>query len=801
MTIVEKFQQGRTLEKRGEYHQAWETYQTILKRNPNHSASLKQMGDLAFKHKKYDQAVAIYQQILSCQPLAADIWYRLGLAQYKLKERSAILAFKQSLKYHDATDIQTSSLIKLQLAKALKEDNQIDAAQRIVEKLCQAVPTNPSVISLLAALKEIKGQKEEAFELLYQVCHLVPRNEVAHYNYGLRAFQLGKIKKAAMAFEQCFRLNNKWSAPIREFAACEYLLGNPIKAKRLINHLLQIAPKEIENHHVLCKWYQGQDNYRAGVDAAAALLKLSPNDLLGNGFMGYFLSRLGANKKALSYQEKAYQQAPSPDKSYDIGSLYLNLKNYELAEKWFRETLRLDKNFYAAKYQLLVIRMDLADWSNRAQDKADLLATLTQHISKGAHEIPIPYLQLTCMGIPTALNLKVNQFLARQIEKGNENIVNQIATLKNDTISKLEKEVLHIGYISPDFRAHAMGRLLQGLFKYHDRKKVKIFGYSLTTADKSDVIHETIKTDCDVFRNLYFDSAPDAIQKIKADKIDILVDLGGYTTYTRANILAGQPAPVQINWLGYPNTMGANFIQYIIADEQVIPAHLKDNYSEEILYLPSVFTSPNTSIPEMSMTKESLGLPANQFIFCAFHRTEKISPDLFDTWMDILKAVPKSVLWLSTFHPTAKENLIKYAESKGIPSNRLVFAPKVEYTEFLKRLSFADLFLDTYEYSAGSTAVDAINMGGPVLTCTGETYVSRMGASVVMTANQPYCITENLEDYTKKAIAIATRPLQHQKLKDGLKAPSNQSLNKQKQYARHLEKAFEKVWAKHTNKQ
>lgn len=789
-----KFKEGLRLEKAQQYYQAWECYIQILQTQAHHLPSLKRLGRLAYQQKQYQQAAQVFQQALKLHPLDTEILFSLGHTHYQLENwDEAKVCFKKVLQLHPAADKSTIFKVRLQLAKALKGAGQTEEALQIAQQLMAKNNENASVLSLLGELKQ-PSEPKIAYELFLKVIALKPDLAAAYLNAGMAAISLEKWAEAQQQLEKAIQLKPDWATPHVELANCYYRLGQRKIAQQLLEKAQQLAPTNVKTLQRLCNWYKTKSAYKKGYDAARKLIKIAPNDEQAIDFMAYFLRALGNMSKALPYLEKGYQNNPDETHMYDLASAHYILKNYGKAKALYEQLLTINPNYYAAQYHLINMRMNMADWSQRAMDQALLFKTLDQHIRAKAYQIPLPYLTLTCMGIPTALNKRVNQFLAAQIVQNKKQLRQAInsPSIKERT----QKKVLNIGYISPDFRSHAMGGLLYQLFQHHDRKRVKVFGYNLTIAEANDTYHQSFVEAFDELRNLYFDDLATAVEKIKNDEIDILVDLAGYTTHSRAGILALQPAPIQVIWLGYPNTTGADFFQYLLADEQLIPKESQQDYTEQIAYLPSGFTGCAVPIPDLPITRQTEDLPEDAFVFCAFNRIEKVSPAIFDCWMDILQAVPNSVLWLSLFdaNPTTKSNLLQYAQEKGIAAERLIFAEKVSYTHFLKRLSLADMFLDTLEYCAGATAVAAINMGLPLLTCTGDTYVSRMGASVLKAAQFEEGICTDLITYTNKAIRWATDSIYFQQLKQKI-APSTQlPLFDQKAFAGHLETAFFKMY-------
>jgi len=286
------------------------------------------------------------------------------------------------------------------------------------------------------------------------------------------------------------------------------------------------------------------------------------------------------------------------------------------------------------------------------------------------------------------------------------------------------------------------------------------------------------------------------IAALARDKgLDVAVDLKGHTLNSRAGIFAARAAPIQINFLGYPGTMGAPFIDYIVADETVIPARFEDGYSEKVLRIPGCY-QPNDRARAVNYvgTKTDLGVAPDSFVFCSFNSIYKITPEIFSAWMLILSRVPSSVLWLLTDNEAAKKNLLREAAARGVEADRLVFARSMPSAEHLSRYRFADLFLDTWPCGAHTTASDALRMGCPIVTMIGESFASRVAASLLIDLRLEDLVVDNVGDYVNLAVDLATCPDRFARVKDRLKEQLHDApvFNGQ-EFARKFEAVVEQV--------
>lgn len=364
----------------------------------------------------------------------------------------------------------------------------------------------------------------------------------------------------------------------------------------------------------------------------------------------------------------------------------------------------------------------------------------------------------------------------RYVKNSNaEGVYSESADRRHAPIN-LKSRRLKVGYVSSDLRDHAVGYLMAEFFEVHRGRNIEVFAYycgpetnsALTTRIKASVEHWT-----DI-RSL---SDEDAAKKIAADGIDILVDVNGHTRDARLGVFARRPAPILVNWLGYPGTMGTPYHHYVIADDWIIPEGSEQYYSEKVLRLPCY--QPNDRkrvVAERKPARSEVGLPENAFVYCSFNGTHKISRFTFERWMDVLKRVPDSVLWLLDASGETKARLAKYAADRGVAGERLVFAPKIQNAHHLARYELADLFLDTAPYGAHTTASDALWMGVPVLTLSGKSFASRVCGSLVRAAGLKDLVFTKPEQYVERAVALGKNRPQVQVYRKKLKKGRSSSL-------------------------
>ncbi|MFZ2956803.1 MAG: tetratricopeptide repeat protein [Candidatus Ozemobacteraceae bacterium] len=353
---------------------------------------------------------------------------------------------------------------------------------------------------------------------------------------------------------------------------------------------------------------------------------------------------------------------------------------------------------------------------------------------------------------------------------------------------------IRVGYCSSNFSLHPVALLTAELFELHNRENFEVYGYCWTQEGHSPLRQRIINA-MDHFERIDAMSDEAAARRIREHEIDILVDLQGQTLGTRANLLAYRPAPIQITYLGLPATTGLPSIDYVISDRFVIPEEYARFFSEKPLYMPDVYQvcdRQRQSAPIPS--RESCNLPSEGFIFCSFNSNFKFTPEVFDTWMNILRRVSDSVLWILADNPWAEINLKNEAKIRNINVSRLIFAPWVALEQYLARYAVADLFLDSFPFNAGTTANDALWMGLPVLTRSGRSFASRMAGSLLTAVGLPELITYNLHDYEDKAVALAQTPDQCRRLREHLhQVHTSSNLFDTPCFVRHLEQHFKRL--------
>jgi len=358
---------------------------------------------------------------------------------------------------------------------------------------------------------------------------------------------------------------------------------------------------------------------------------------------------------------------------------------------------------------------------------------------------------------------------------------------------------IRVAYLSADFRHHPMAYQMAGLFESHDRSRFETTAISFG-ADPNDDFRKRLGASFDFFFDVQAKSDRDVALLLRELEIDLAIDLMGYTNSSRAGILSFRPAPIQVNFVGFAGTLGADHLDYIIADRYIIPKHKRLFYTEQVVYLPDTYwpTDSGRLIDERTPARGEVGLPETGFVFCCFNQNWKIAPPVFDVWMRLLQRVNGSVLWLVEDNAAAARNLRQEAERRSIAPDRLVFAPRVKLDEYLVRLRLADLFLDTLPFNAHTTASDALWAGLPILTCAGSSFAARVAGSLLNAIGLPELVTDSLEDYEALALKLARDRNRLAQIRARL-ARNRQifPLFDTSLFCRHLESAYRIMWERH----
>jgi predicted O-linked N-acetylglucosamine transferase (SPINDLY family) len=566
-------------------------------------------------------------------------------------------------------------------------------------------------------------------------------------------------------------------------------LGRHAEGLAMLVEAIRLAPDDAEAYFAAGLIHEDQGQPLAAFQAYQKAIEREPRDVRAYNNLAAVLVTLRQLDLAIATARIAVALAPdNPDVYLNLGAaLRLKGKDDE-AHGIYRRIVALDPDHGEALVELCHRMQHACEWEG-----LDALMTRSWALGHGRGKLVSPFAIMTATTAPSE-QLTCARVWGARLARG---VATPLAPYAPRPAARRGRK-LRIGYLSADFHAHATAMLVVDLIERHDRSRFAVYGYSLGPDDGSPMRRRIAKA-FDRFVDLKDASDSDAARRIHADEIDVLLDLKGYTQDARVKIMAHEPAPIQINYLGFPGTMGAPFIDYVIADRHVAPMRHQTNFDEKIVHLPDCYQPNDRSrrIGEASVTRAAVGLPGDGFVFCSFNSLYKITPEMFDVWTRLLATTPGSVLWLLRSNERAAENLRREAARRGVDPTRLVFAPFVAADAHLARLRLADLFLDTFPVNAHTTASEALWVGLPLVTLTGETFASRVAGSLLHAIGAPDLVAETKADYEALAQALARDPERlaviRARLQDNrLTAP----LFDTPRYARHFEAALAHVVAR-----
>ncbi len=564
--------------------------------------------------------------------------------------------------------------------------------------------------------------------------------------------------------------------------------------------------KSAEVANALCYALLGLGNQSAseGRDSIAEAcfteaLQYQPNHAIYWYNLGNAQRNLGKLEAAVSSFKQSIQFNPNDADVYNnLGNVQRELGRLDLAIANYEKAIALDDKMHHSLAHLIHQKQHICDWRGEGKNNFNQQIAMLREIVKTTPNAAIAPFAFIAMPGTTAAEQKLcaNHYITQNYLA--------LAALRDKLAFNYhtqDKPKLKIGYLSADFRLHPLAFLITDLIEAHERTQFEIVAYSYGADDNTDVRKRLVQA-FDHFVDIRQLNDVEAATKINQDEIDILIDLTGYTQNSRTGIAVLKPAPIQINWLGFPGSMGefaqnAPLFDYLLADEMIAPNQA--DFSEQLLYLPC-YQPNNKRVYTPTSAKTDHHLPKDSFVFCCFNQTFKITPVIFAVWMRLLKQVPNSVLWLLACNPWAKANLEKEAESAGIDKSRLVFAARAPSEVHMERQQHADLFLDTLPYNAHTTASDALAVGLPVLTCKGDTFAARVAASLLNHIGLPELICETLPAYEEKALYLAQNPNALSQIKTNLKRNIERAdLFNATIFARSLENQLRVIWKRHKN--
>jgi len=683
-----------------------------IKEDENNAKTIYQLGISCAENNRLNDALKIFECLQINNKNDERIPYNLGLIQSMLGDHQG------ALKAYD-------------MALELKPDD----VETLINKGSSCNDLKDYVLAL---------------EVLDKAILIRPNIPEAWSNKGIALNNLNLYRESISAYDEAIKIAPDYHEAFSNKSAPLNKLKQFLEALDVCDKAISLKPDYAEawsNKGIILNELKRFDEAIAHYDKA---ISLKPDYAEAWSNKGVSLHELKRFDEAIAHYDKAISLKPDYAEAWSNKGVSLHeLKCYDEAITHYDKALCLKPSIDWVYGELLHTKMKICSWSGLEESLGDIFKKVA------AKERAADPFVLLALNDDAFLHKKSSEICIKDQHPFNYDLGSIPRHPKNKKI--------RIGYFSADFKDHPVAFLIAELFEVHDTSRFEIYAFSLVRAadEMTGRLHQVF----DYFIDVDDRSDLEIAQLARDLNIDIAVDLTGFTQGSRTGIFSYRAAPIQVNYLGYPGTMGAGYIDYIIADKTLIPPESQSCYSEKIVYLPNSYqvNDRKRAISARQFTRQELGLSENGFVFCCFNNNFKILPVTFDGWMRILKAVEGSVLWLLRDNSWAVENLKKEAQKQGVNAERLVFADRVPSSEHLSRHHQADLFLDTLPYNAHTTTSDALWTGLPVLTLMGRSFASRVAASLLNAIGLTELITSTQDAYEALAIELATNP---QKLAD-----------------------------------
>lgn len=720
----------------------------------------------------------------------------------------------------------------LKEAVRLHQQGSLVEARRIYLRILEHHPENSDALHLLGVIAHQTGEFDKALHLISRAIEIAPAQSFYYLNLGNTYQAIHLPEQAVICFQKAIELKP-------DYAAAYYNLGNAFfdqgqfdSAIQNYQQAVRLKPSLMEAYIYLGRILEQAGHLKQAISNYQNALQINSDCTEAFIRLGFLYQKIDNHQEAVRYLRRA--AAADPTDCYrhfnNMGVSHRALERTSDAVDCFIKALKLNPDYAPAYYNLGVeyhlnglldksvqmleqavslspehgdalnllvhLLQRTCDWRKLEIFAARLDRTTEEALQKKRPAVEAVYSNVLRHPDPTlnfALARNRGQRILQQASGVTTNFMHAGRLDDSDKIT--------LGYFSADFRNHPIAHLTCGLFGQHDRECFNVYCYSYGKDDGSRYRHQIMR-DCDRFVDVQGMSSRHIAHRIYEDKVCILIDLMGHTAGNRLDACALKPAPVQATYLGFPGTTGASFMDYIITDKIVTPLTHEPFYSEKLVYMPHCYQVNNNcqEIADKDWRRSDFGLPEGRFVFSSFNQPVKIEPVIFDCWMNILKRVPDSVLWLLWDNRMAEENLKRAARARDVHAARLIFSRKLSKEEHLSRMRLADLALDTRVYNGHTTTSDSLWAGVPVVTIMGAHFASRVSASIISAIEMPELISHSLKEYEDLAVHLASEVNQLFRLRQKLATHRNTTpLFDTRRFARNLEYAYKRMWRMYLN--
>ncbi|MDC7788712.1 tetratricopeptide repeat protein [Rhodoplanes sp. TEM] len=660
-------------------------------------------------------------------------------------------------------------------------------AERLYRRVLDADKSHPGALQYLAIIAAGRDDLDEAIRLLTRCARAHPGSAEVRTNLGYALLRAGRADEALAAYDAAVKADPAYAIAWSHRGHCLATLNRPDEALDSYDRAITADPGFADAHYNRGNLLNARGRFAEAIAAFDRSLAIAPGQPLPATNRANALRALGRLEEALAALDRVVAAHPRNALAFaNRGHVASDLRRFDVAFESYRRAKAVDPNHPQIAGPLAWAAMSVCDFA-----AAETAMAAVRDELRLKRSIVQPFIFIAGSDDPALHRACAETLIAMTIPRA-------AATVPEGTaaFAAPERARLRVAYMSADYRRHPTVPLIAGLLEQHDRSAFEVLAVS-TGPDDGGPERRRIVAAVDALIDLQGLSDEAAADLLRAREIDILVDLNGHARGGRLGILARRPAPVQVNYLGYPGTIGAGFVDWLIADDVILPEGCEPHYSEALVRLPGYYAAyrPDATALPAPPSRRDAGLPDDGVVFCSFNNSYKITRPVFDAWMRILAAVPASVLWLLADTPAVAPNLRREAAARGIDPARLVFAERVDPAAHLARHALADLFLDTAPVGAHTTACDALWSGLPMVTCPGRAFPSRVAASLLTAVGCTDLVAPTLAAYEARAVALANDPATLRATRDRLVAerPHLPPFDPDR-HRRHMEAAYREMW-------
>ena len=768
---------GLAVQALGKHEEALASFDSVLSMAPDMFEAHFNRAEVLTELKRFSEAIAAYGSALKIKPGFAIALYNRGNALRAMGRLEEALhdfdaAMAASPNFRDACSNRAS---------ILRELGRLKEALAAFDHLLVAEPANPQLLYNRGMTLSDMERFDEALASFDQALRVVPGFVLAHDNRGVVLQKLNRFDEALAAFDMALQFAPEDSTLCHR-AETLRTMGRTEEALACFDQIWFAGTGDAAACLGRGETLRTRGRMDEALECYDRALALGPDTPCALNNRGTVLEHLHRFADALQSYDRALTAAPDYLPAlYNRGLLYwLHHKRLDAALVDMERAFALEPDYNYLRGDLLHLRMQAGDW--RGLDEQ--IAKIDDGVRAGRRVVQ-PFAYQAISQSPADLQACATIRTA-----------DLFPAVAAPASYSHRHDKIRLGYVSGEFRQQATALLTAGLYESHDKSRFELVGFD-NGQDDGSALRTRLKAGFGKFIAIAGLSDDDAAARIRAEEIDILINLNGYFGEHRMGVFARRPAPIQVNYLGFPGTLGAPYMDYIIADKTVIPEEDKQFFTEQVVWLPDTYqaTDSRRAIADAAPSRSSEGLPDDAFVFCNFNASYKLMPQLFTVWMNILRQTPNSVLWLLKADDRFVENIRREAAARDVAPERVVFAPTISPDLHLARLTLADLFIDTLPYNAHTTASDALWAGVPLVTCRGQAFAGRVAASLLDAIGLPQLITDNLPDYEALVLKLAHDPVLLAGIRQSLvRDRATRPLFDTGLFCRNLEAAYTRMW-------